>query len=529
MSLDEKLAELRARGDQPNLPLPPQWNPQFQPRPYQRVGALHLLFRKHFVLGDPTGTGKTFQELLSWAMLTSQRTAPMLVLTTKSAVRQWTEEAQRFLLPGTPILEQQTWSAKRRLARWQEWVELSQEQSAILSVSWRTFVLDWPKLKDILPPTLNRTQVVLDECQKIKNVKSQTHRVVREMLRHADRVHGLTATLVKNMAHDAHAALLAIVPGMISTQLFEYRYCEFEWEMRPRKGGLRKTRILKGYKDLEDFKLRISPFYLGRTDRELGDERPEVQHIERRFPMNPEHAKLYRDGEAGIFTMLDGQETPDYGAAVSHAQILCSAPELSILYGEPDADVSCLSAKDNTKFEALEELLNTELFGEPVIVYSPFERVIAHYCRNLKQHRPVKITGKETDDDRNKARKAFMSGETQLLFISDAGGEGLNLQVSCNLIFLSRPWDCGRYVQIVGRVRRFGSEHSKVNIWHLTCQNSIDELVDAVVVDKFGPFEVIVQERGGLMPETVTLPLDVARETLRRRRREHLRNRESLD
>ncbi len=530
MTLDEKLALIRARGDQPDLPLPPHWNPLCQPRPYQRVGALHLLFRKHFVLGDPTGTGKTVQELLCWSMLLTSRNVPLFVLTTKSAVRQWGSETRHFVR-DVEVLEQVSPNVKTRLRIYQQWADLAKEdQPCAIIMSWAQFVRDWKTFEPLVSEVLPKTQVVLDECQKIKNPKSALHKTTRLMLEKVGRVHGLTATLVKNLAHDAHGALHAIIPGMMSLGLFESRYCDFAWELQPRRGGMRRARVLQGYKNLDHFKETIAPFYLGRTDDELGGERPLVQHIERSFPMNPTHRSIYLDAEIGVFAKLDETGEPDYGAAVSHSQMLSAAPELSLLYEDPDISpedprVTNL-ASENTKLEVLKELLDTELFGEPVVVYCPFERAIASYVRQLKKYNPVKITGKESDKQRTEAREQFMSGQTQLLFISDAGGEGLNLQVACNLIFLSRPWDCGRYIQVVGRIRRFGSVHSHVNIWHLTCQDSIDELVDAVIVEKFGPFEQIVQERGDLLPEKYVLSTEIAREALRRRRHVHRKQRD---
>ncbi len=86
-----------------------------------------------------------------------------------------------------------------------------------------------------------------------------------------------------------------------------------------------------------------------------------------------------------------------------------------------------------------------------------------------------------------------------------------------------RPWDPGTYVQTLGRARRYGAEHGHIIVWHLTVQDTVDELVDATLTDKFGPFDEIVRNRGNLMPAAESVPLEVARRArhirLKRKRR----------
>jgi superfamily II DNA/RNA helicase len=174
--------------------------------------------------------------------------------------------------------------------------------------------------------------------------------------------------------------------------------------------------------------------------------------------------------------------------------------------------------KDNAKLELLKDLLEGELEGEPVICYSQLATTVDAYMKELTEHNPVRVTGKEDDDAREAARKDFQDGKTNLIFITDAGGEALNLQRAKHVIFISRPWSPGTYVQVVGRARRFGSKHEHVTIWHLTCEDTIDEFIDSILAEKFGPVEDIVRGRGKLLPEDQVLPKDIVEYAKEKRR-----------
>ena len=76
----------------------------------------------------------------------------------------------------------------------------------------------------------------------------------------------------------------------------------------------------------------------------------------------------------------------------------------------------------NTKLALLKDLLENDLEDEPVVVYSPFATSITHLFHALKAYSPVVITGAVSTVERDAARHAFQDGKTQLILITDAGG-----------------------------------------------------------------------------------------------------------
>lgn len=528
--LEEALKVIRENRDNPNLPVPSAWNPAHTLLPYQRVGVSHLLTKTRFVLGDPCGTGKTPQELYSWGVLRDKRPLRLMVLTTKSATYQWGDEIDKFL-PGVPYFvvpstNQRGTQATRhdRIETYQKWLAAGPGSAIILN--WNQMVNDWPDwLQTCQDQWVDHTQLCLDEAQKIKNPDTLLHKTIAEVLKVVPRAHGLTATLVKNRAHDAWAIINALAPGFMSLDFFNTRYAVYERKeiYKPGRKGKTKVNQLKEYVNLSEFAETISPYYLARTDDELDLQRPEVVHVVRKEVMSPEHRRIYLDAERGLFlNNPTGKPEESAGAAVVHAQLAANTPELfpgkaaGMLDPTQHPDYSRLQ-KANTKLALLRDLLEMELEGEPVVIYSHLESSISQLYAALADYKPVRITGKESDEQRAEARQKFMSGKSNMMMITDAGGESLNLQRAKHLIFYSRPWDPGRYVQVVGRIRRFGLDSKHVLLWHLTMVDSVDEFVDAVVTEKFGPYDEIVKGRSGMMPNSEAMPLDVVKIARRRR------------
>jgi len=506
MSRDEALRLIREKG---SYTLPPlkAWNPEHKLRNFQEVGAIHLVIKKRFILGDPVGSGKTPTALYAWAIirqaqLESGKDSRLWVVAKKSATLQWQGEVKKFL-PSVKTHRLVTASGREgRLETFKQW--LKDKSGAVLLSNWSQFRDDWEGVKEIGDLSwLKETQIILDEAHKTKNPESKLGKVTREIVLQADRVHALTATLVQNKAHDAYEVAKMIDPGILALPTFEKLYCTKEdvWLYRNR----RKIKVQKtvDYHHLKEFKEKIAHIYLGREDDEIDMERPDVVHMTRTTTLPPDQRKVYLQAECGVFL---GSDHNAVAAAMIQAFLAASLP------AHYDANI-----KKNAKAELLEELLDDEMQGQPVLIYTSYRTVVDAYMKHFAKRNPVRITGTDSDEERAKAQQAFQEGKTNLIFITDAGGESINLQKAAHVVMVSRPWAPGTYAQVVGRARRFGSKHKKITVWHLSCEDTVDEYADAVLLKKFGPVEDIVQGRGNLLPDDQVLSLEIANYARRRR------------
>lgn len=521
-TVDHRLERVRKQGDAPQLPIPSIWQPRYELKPYQKVGATHLAVKKRYILGDPTGSGKTPQELYAWALVRDLREkqgkhARLWVVTTKSATRQWEGEVHKFLMDQNVYRVPSETDKESRLAVIKDWVTDTHTYPVLIQ-NWTQFRDDWEEIKNKLHAEnwMDEVHLVLDEVQKIKNPASKLGVQAREIVEKVDRVHGLTATLVKNKAHDAHAIVETLAPGTMSLLMFESLFCIKKKQMVKQRG--RRFYIMKvtGYHSLEKFRETIAPVYLGRTDDEIEGQRPKVVFMKRTVVAKSKQRKIYNAAEQGLLVNTESESAA--AAALQHAMQAAAAPEIFLSLPEYPFSVK---PDHNAKAELLRELLEDEdeIGNEPMVIYSPLETIVTAYMEILKDLNPVRITGRESDDEREDARVRFQEGKTNICMITNAGSEALNLQRGKHLVFLSRPWDPGTYTQIIGRIRRFGSTHEHVKVWHLDLEDSIDEFIDAVLSEKFGPVEDITQN-ASLIPEDEVLPKDIAEFARRRRLKE---------
>jgi SNF2 family DNA or RNA helicase len=530
MNAFEALKHLRVKGDNPTLPIPKAWNSECPLFRYQRVGASHLAGLKRFVLGDSTGSGKTPTALYSWGLLRDRQTMGLVVVTTTSAVSQWESEVQRFL-PGVPVYRA-VGSPEEREKIYQQWHQGFQEKP-VLILSWGVLLKDGEKLIPYFHGKPEQIWLILDEVQKCRNPKAQIYQLMQSILQEVSRAHGLTATLVKNKAHDAFYIFNLLVPGAMSRNEFERKYCNFvkrRVPMRTGKGGgtrFIQVKKLASYHHLDHFTKFFENFYLSRADSEMDLERPALQLIRRSAEMSSLHRKIYKTVESGFFVKSEEAENNIKAAqyALAQSQIAANNPEhfgvcISMSSDFEDGqDISQAQERDDydkivkesSKLNLLLDLLENELEDEPVIIYSSFATTIRHLQYHLRKYNPVVIEGQTNAKDRAKAQADFQEGRTNIILLTDAGGEALNLQRAGHVLFYSLPWTPGAYVQVIGRARRFGSQRKFLGVWHLTLQDSADGMVDSVLNSKVAGFETILKNPGLIPQDGGSLPLEVFR------------------
>jgi SNF2 family DNA or RNA helicase len=152
------------------------------------------------------------------------------------------------------------------------------------------------------------------------------------------------------------------------------------------------------------------------------------------------------------------------------------------------------------KEEALLDLLDGDLKGEKVIVFTKFLRHIDRLDRltrtgKFTSRRFLRITGNEDERQRNAAKRLFQeSPDHDLIFINAAGIEGLNLQQAAHMVCLDLPWSWGDLIQLVGRMVRSASPHSLCTLHVVIARGTVDEYTIDVLLGKKGVFEVILGE-----------------------------------
>jgi len=189
--------------------------------------------------------------------------------------------------------------------------------------------------------------------------------------------------------------------------------------------------------------------------------------------------------------------------------------------------------KEDAKFAKLRELLDSpEYHREKVLVFTEHRDTLsylqAQFAAMGYTDRVAIIHGGMDAIERERQRTFFMpvelrphlmrpedlarldppSNSANIMLATDAAGEGINLQFAWIMVNYDIPWNPARLEQRMGRLHRFGQQHSEVRIFNLVAQDTregdvlsvllekLDEARRALSTDKV--FDVIGQQ----LPET---------------------------
>lgn len=464
-------------------------------RYYQVQGIMHLVFMQRFLLGDDTGLGKTLQAIAALCYLWENKPERRaLVLTTKSATPQWAKEFGKFTKGVRVIVA--AGDRKQREAAYAAWRKGT--KPTVLIMGYRSAVNDLRKIQHDHGYIL-----ITDEATAYKNPKTQVHQVVRHLSAQADRTWALTATLIKNHLMEGHGIYQVVLPGLFgNVNSFMYYYCIVEMMQI---GGGRKVPRIVGYfpEKVGEFRAAIEPYYLGRPKHAVAEELPVLTRKPVEVGVTPEQEAKYREALVSLnstsATLMVGEtkgeevakEVTKLTALIYHQEIL-DHPALIDCAGE--------SEKMNVLIEMLSE---GELEDEKVIIYTRFSKMVDLLMPELTKAGlcPVRVTGAESGDQRQRAQDAFQDPENpcRAICITSAGGEAINLQAAKAIVFYDTPWSAGEYLQILGRMIRIGSAHDRVLAIHLVAKipglTTVDTKVMDVIEKKLKLIEAVLGDR----------------------------------
>jgi SNF2 family DNA or RNA helicase len=484
----------------------------FKLRYYQVQGTYHLMAMKRMVLGDDTGTGKTVQTIAALCyMWDKDPDLKPVVIAPKSALRQWASEVRKFTNGVTPIVVGESQqkgesSVDARTRTYKQWAE--SKGKTVLIMNYAILVRDWnhggfqppkeggksskqpvkPGLLDEVTSRLGpRLVVVADEATAFKSMKTKTWETVRYLCDRAGRAYGLTATLLKNNLEEGFGIYKAIKPDVFGTkQSFLDTFCSYKMENR----GGRLIPMILGYRNLEEFRAKIDPFFIGRKKHMISNELPVVTSREILCQLSAAEDAKYEEALSGVLELGDGEvrDFEEHKTLVSLIYCQRIVDSLALLKFEEGATIATGLAFEDEKIkvgalfakeEALVDLLTGEIEQEKVIVYTRFESIVGRLQEILKRNgiKSVRVTGKENDKKRFEAQQQFQDAKSdvRVVFITSAGSEAINLQQAAATIFYDLPWSWGEYVQILGRMVRIGSPHKGVLAYHLLAERPGDE------------------------------------------------------
>lgn len=467
-------------------------------RNYQAIGVLHIAKMASFVIGDEPGLGKTLQVLYGYAMLRHfYPDMKMLWVGPLSSLPEKEDEVQ-VMLRQTRVRFVEGTPAKRVTA----WEQIRMGGIEVALVNYNTLLSDYTQIEKCYAgvPFI----VVFDEAHRFGNPQTKTWRVCSRLARLAQRRVGLTATLIRNRLMEAYGVFRVIVPPLFPNKAwFEANYCEFQ-QLKFGKGrNAKRFQKLAGYKNLPHFRRLISPYFIARTPEDVNDELPELVWNPVELEMSAKQRSLYNECVLGLLKRqmvdpLTGDEYSDYVKGplrvLMNTMLLTNSPQMLPEF----AALTELSSKE----QWILEKLDGELSQEKVVIFTFFKKWALRLQELIKKElkfQPMLVVGGMKPADREAVKTQFNHHPTSdldsnVVIITAAGKEAINLTASRHLIFGNMPWSYGDLRQLVGRIRRQGSKHESVVAHLLKNAGTVDETVYDKLRSKQSLSQVLIND-----------------------------------
>lgn len=458
--------------------------------PFQVAGILTLLDRKHALLADQMGLGKTVQA--AGLINVDETIDTVLVVCPKTLKINWRMELKRWLVrPLTVGVVDKTWPAADIVIINYEMLE--KWRPFIMAREWGMLLLDeahYIKNDDTLRSAYIKGRKAKPEQKATANRKAKPALPALAPIR-ARRHLRLTGTPIVNRPRELQN-LVDDLDSRFAGFGFLKTYCAaFQ-----KRAGKRMVWDFSGASNLDQLQRQLRETIMVRrlkaevlTDlppkrRQVIELEPETLDQER--VTNDEREYESRDGARlanlrAAVELAKAEGETEYAAAVQRLReaLEVSFTEMSKL--RHDTAV----AKLPLVIEKLAEVLEDS--DEKIIVGAHHHDVIdgLRAAAAARGWAPVTLTGRETTAERQAAVEAFQTDPTVRLFIGSiqAAGVGITLTAGSTVVFAELDWVPGNVSQFEDRAHRIGQTDS-VLVWHLVLAGSIDARMARLLVEK---------------------------------------------
>jgi superfamily II DNA or RNA helicase len=441
--------------------------------PFQEVGAMHLAFGRRVLLADDMGLGKTVQAIAAAALLKELRDIrSALVICPASLKHQWSREIRRFSSLPVQVIEGNLMN-RRKLYR---------TPAFFMVLNYEIVRRDLKEIENLRPDL-----IILDEAQRIKNWRTKTATVVKQLRSRYAFV--LTGTPLENRLDELYSIFQFIDPRILGP-LWHFNDRFFQLERR-RSG----TYKVLGYKNLAELRETVAPYTLRRTREEVLPDLPD--RVDNNFFVEMTALQMqaydhYKETLARLAAQakrrpLMPREREILLNCLVKMRIICNALALHDREIPPQDH-----EKTAPKLRELGQILSDQVGsnGNKAIVFSQWAGMLSltePVIRRLDLGY-VKLTGDVPSAKRGALIQRFFEDPDCCVFLStDAGGVGLNLQTACLVINLDLPWNPAVLEQRIARAYRHGQKNS-VQVINLVAQGTIEERMLDTLANKRNVF-----------------------------------------
>jgi SNF2 family DNA or RNA helicase len=453
-----------------------------KPKDYQDEEFIKHRQKKFVGLWWEMGLGKTKTalDIAAWKYLAGEIDA-VLVVTLKNLIDVWTEiEAEKHgAVPFTAAF----WNQNRVEFGMRGLIE--KEGLIIAAINFDSIFQKKGMAFTRSLLTSRKTFIVVDESQGIKNPSSARTKALLKLGPLAVARMILTGTPMLSSPLDIWSQMEFLSPSILKMKFREFKstyaieeelggITHEEWVYNPATGKSTKqtvpTKIVVGYKKLEDLRSRIGPHVSRLTKAEKLDLPPKVYMPTRTYELTPEARKAYKQMAENLIIDISGGRRVSAPIPLTKSlrlhQLVCNivvpddATAMDPNYmGEPFAAA-------NPRMSVLMELLEG-CSGKGIIwadyrysLHEIHERLLKEYGSKST----VLFAGITSREDRRRAVDQFQDPKSPVRWFvgqPTAGGTGITLTEAEDTIYYSNPFSrMGLRKQTEDRPHRIGQERT---------------------------------------------------------------------
>lgn len=431
-------AARRAKAAQmPESATPPAMTFEGELMPFQRKGLAYLSANERALLADEMGLGKTVQGI---ALLASTRQFPALLVVPPHLLRNWQRELDRFLrLPD---------GVRVHVIRGLTPYELPEADIYLIHY---LLLRGW---KQVLPDFGFRT-LLFDEIQELRRAGTEKYSAASLLSSACERVVGLSGTPIYNRGGEIWNVINILDFHFLgSWESFSREWCD----------GYGRGIVLKP--ELLGEHLRREGLMLRRTKAEVLPELPPKRRLVQEIDADDAlYERLTREVLEKLRVLREDETLTPSKRAILEEQVSQEERQATGI-----AKAAYVAAFVKALLEG----------GEKVLLFAHHHAVMDAYKKELRAFHPVFVTGRESDEQKDRAVHAFMQGDTDVCCISLRSASGMNLQRATCVVFGELDWSPAVHSQAEDRAHRIGQQDSLLCYYLVSPSGSDQDMQEAL-------------------------------------------------
>lgn len=454
------------------------------PFKHQKVGVKFMLILDSCMNLDELGNGKTWQALAVAIQrkLNNQVRRCLIICQASTKFSVWQNEIEKHTFENCVIIDGDINGRKE-----------------LYSYYWDNdiffLVINYELLrKDVsIFEMFSFEMVILDESVKIKNPKALQTKAVRRIL--AKYRIGLSGYPIGNNIEDIYSQIDWVKPGYLGRTFWgfldRYTYRGFFNE-------------IAGYKNLDELKKKIEPFFIRRLKKETLDLPPKIYET-RDVELNAKERRAYDSMKKDMFVRISKMDEKDVIAYAN--EILTQMIRLSQIADGFITDPNFRNPEwfDSSKIKVLDEIVDEATTTGKLVLWSRFVPMV---MKLKDRYNAPYISGHVPSQERAKNVEMFQNDPSIKIFVGQvqSGGMGITLHAASTEVFVDKAFISPSYIiQSEDRCHRIGMSDNPLTIISLIAKNTVDEKWDKLIIKKRSLSEQILGDTEKLSMDKNTL------------------------